>query len=117
MNEGITPITHKEGVRRMTNWLRNSMGCTVVMAELHTQNSETPDVIGWRKMANSILIEVKVSRADFFCDKKKSFRRHEETGMGDSRFFAVPRGMIQPHEVPDGWGLLEICEGRIREAK
>jgi hypothetical protein len=107
-------MTHKQAVQRMAVWLRNSGGCTVVMAELRTRNTETPDVIGWRGPGQSTLIECKVSRGDFLADKAKVFRRSEDRGMGDHRYFAVPPGIVTPKDLPEGWGLLEICEKRVR---
>lgn len=108
------PMTHKQAVQRMANWLRNSMGCTIVMAELKTRNSESPDVIGWHGAGASILIECKVSRSDFLSDKTKHFRRYEDAGMGDKRYFALPPGLVTEKDLPEGWGLLEICEKRVR---
>ena len=107
-------MTHKQAVRRVRNWMTNSKQFGVVLAELATRNRETPDVIGW-KQSHSTLVEVKVSRSDFLGDKKKCFRRHEESGMGDHRYFAAPKGLLKPEEMPDGWGLLEIGEHQIRE--
>lgn len=102
--------THKKLVRRMSDWLKNTKRMTVVMTELTTRNSETPDVIAWKGGASSTLIEVKVSRSDFLADKKKRFRIFEEQGMGDRRYMATPPGLIKPEELPEGWGLLEAHE-------
>ena len=102
--------THKRLVRRMADWLKHTKHMTVVIADLSTRNTETPDVIGWIGGAASVLIECKVSRADFLGDKKKSFRRHEEDGMGDKRYVAAPPSLIRHDELPDGWGLLEPHE-------
>jgi len=99
--------THKKLVRRMAAWLKGSQRMTVVCAELTTRNSETPDVIGWVGGAASVLIECKVSRADFLADAKKHFRRYADMGMGDKRYMAAPPGIIRPDELPESWGLLE----------
>jgi len=105
----MTVLTHKQLVRRMSIWLKNTKRMTVVMSELSTANRETPDVIAWRGAAASILIECKTSRSDFLADKKKIFRRYEEMGMGDKRYFAAPAGInIGPDDLPDGWGLIRI---------
>ena len=64
-------------------------------------------------MHDYILLET--SRADFHADKKKSFRRMESMGVGDKRYFAVPKGLIQPSEVPEGWGLLYLEKYCVRE--
>jgi len=102
--------THKALVKRISSWLKGTKRFTVVFSELSTQAGETPDVIGWQGRAYSWLIEVKVSRADFLSDKHKRFRRAEESGMGDRRYFCAPRGMLTANEIPDGWGLLEVDE-------
>lgn len=109
-------MTHKQAVRRMARWLRNSMGYSVVVAELATSAMETPDVLGFHS-SRSMLIEVKVSRADFLADGEKSFRRRMEQGMGDERYFAAPKGMLNPEEMPDKWGLIEIDERCVRVVK
>lgn len=105
----MTDWTHKGLVRRMANWLKFSEKMTVVCAELraYTHSNETPDVIAWKNGAVSILVECKVSRADFLADSKKCFRRNPDRGMGDYRYMAAPPGIIKPEELPEKWGLLE----------
>lgn len=112
-------MTHRAAVRRVVNHLRVTRGCPVVMAERVTMaTSEQPDAIGWKGSSGaSVLVEVKVSRADFHADKDKSFRRVEEQGVGDFRYFAAPHGILTPEDMPAGWGLLEIHENHVRERK
>jgi hypothetical protein len=112
-----TTMTHKQLVRRMAQWLKGTKRATVVMAELSTANSETPDVIGWMGGAHSTMIECKVSRADFWGDRNKWFRRDGEDGMGDRRFFAAPIGLLRIDEIPEGWGLLEVDYRCVRMTK
>lgn len=112
MSEVIT-LTHKQAVRRVSAWLKYSKACSVVMAELATKNSETPDAIGFHGHGASILVECKVSRSDFLADKHKFFRRDEDRGVGDARYFAAPKGIISEQELPEGWGLLVIHATRI----
>ena len=109
--------THKTLVRRIAQWLKWTRRMTVVMSELATRNGETPDVIGWIGGASSTLVECKASRADFLADAGKWFRRHEESGMGDLRYVAAPRGMLSPNETPEGWGLLEVDDRCVRTTK
>jgi hypothetical protein len=108
-------MTHKDAVKRIGSWLSGSKGCLVVATELATQNNETPDALGFHGPGGSILVEIKVSRADFLADKNKSFRKWEDFGMGDHRYFAAPKGLLKAEEMPEGWGLLEIEEHCIRE--
>ena len=85
------------------------MNCSVVFRERVGSTSENPDAIGFR-MGFSYLIECKASRADFLSDKKKPFRKKTDRGMGDERFFMAPIGLLEPSEIPSGWGLLEVGE-------
>lgn len=113
---GYAP-SHRELVKRAGAWLRNRKNCGVVMEELATQNNETPDAIGFYGAGGSILVECKTSRSDYLADKNKIFRRFDEMGMGDARYFAAPKGIIRPDELLEGWGLLEVGEHQIREIK
>jgi hypothetical protein len=92
----------------MALWLRNTERCHVVIAELATLNSETPDVLGFYRSGMSVLIEVKVSRGDFAADKDKHFRAIPKAGVGDRRYFAAPKGMLRETDLPPFWGLLEL---------
>ena len=117
----IPKITHKELVNKAEIWLRGREGCSIIVKELSTSNSETPDVIGF-KGRYSVLIECKTSRADFLADKKKGFRRNSELGMGCKRYFMAPAGLLEPEELPEGWGLIDVYEKKhghrvAREAK
>jgi hypothetical protein len=85
------------------------------MSEFVTAAQEIPDVLVMESGAHSVLIECKASRSDFLSDKDKFFRRQEDYGMGDKRYYAALVGMISPNELPAGWGLLEVAERQIRE--
>lgn len=111
------PSTHKQLARRISHWLQFSRKCNVVATELSTQVQETPDAIGWHGPGYSILVECKMSRADFHADKIKNFRHYEELGMGDERYFATVPGVIVEDDVPDGWGLLVVNENCVRQIK
>jgi hypothetical protein len=107
--------THKQLVCRIATWYKNRHQSSIVMAEFVTSAQEIPDVIVWLSGAQSELIECKVSRSDFLSDKSKFFRRQEDYGMGDNRYYAAPAGMIKPEELPCGWGLYEVSPHQIRE--
>jgi hypothetical protein len=94
------------------------MRCGVVLTELVTSAVETPDAIGWAIGGRfSILVEVKVSRADFRKDLRKPFRVRPERGVGQWRYYLAPAGLISAEELPERWGLLERAGGRIIVAK
>jgi hypothetical protein len=75
---------------------------------------EQPDVFAVGNDGQTYLIEVKVSRADFLNDRKKPHRSNE-TLLGNWRWYCAPSGIIEPHEVPPGWGLIQIVNGKLQE--
>jgi hypothetical protein len=64
-----------------------------------------------------VLVEGKVSRADFLADRDKPFRQKPEMGVGCERYYLAPRGLIRTGELPGGWGLLEVCGREIERVK
>ena len=89
----------------------------VVLPEFFSHNAELPDVIGF-KDDYSVVYEIKVSRGDFLGDKNKSFRRSPDKGMGDRRYYVVPKDMVRIEEMPTGWGLIYLYpSGKLREVK
>ncbi len=109
--------THDELVTRAVSWLQGRGGCTFAFSEFRTGASwEIPDAIGFTAFS-SIVIEVKTSRADFLKDRKKPFRNGLQTGMGLKRYFMAPRGLIEPGELPEGWGLLSVHKRNVRIEK
>lgn len=110
-------MTHKELVCIAYNWVLARCSCGVAFKELHSLacNGEYPDVIGFGSGGHSVLVEVKISRADFLADRKKFFRQYPEQGMGTQRFYCCPTGLIKPDELPEGWGLVYVNEkGRAK---
>jgi len=103
-------MTHAQLVRMAVNWLR-SYRCGVVLSEQACVSGEMPDAIGWKRGCHSVLVECKISRADFLADRAKAFRQKRELGLGCERFYLAPRGLLGPGELPAGWGLLG-CWGR-----
>lgn len=79
-----------------------------VAVELCVQACENPDIWafnGW----STIVVEVKVSRADFLNDKKKVWHQQglEECLAGNYRYYLTPKGLLTEADLPDGVGLLE----------
>lgn len=110
-------MNHRDLVKRAVAWLKHNQQYTIVINELGSSHTrETPDAIAF-KGGFSILIECKASRSDFLADKKKFFRRDLEYGMGNKRYFMVPKGLVAPEEVPPMWGLLEVYEKQVRIKK
>ena len=108
-------MTHGKLVERAVAWLRR-YGCGVILSEQSCSSGETPDAIGWKRACHSVVVECKISRADFLADRDKPFRRKPELGMGCERYYLSPVGMIKPEELPAGWGLLEIYGREVRQS-
>lgn len=116
MQNARHPKTHRELCELACRFLRNN-GFKVVFGDrFHawTSCAEHPDALGFRNGA-SCLIEVKCSRSDFLADRKKVFRAEPEKGMGDWRFYLCESGVITVDDLPAGWGLLYVINGRVRK--
>ena len=105
-------MTHAQFVEKAVRWLR-SYRCGVVLSEQACVSGEMPDAIGWKQACHSVLVECKVTRADFLADRAKPFRQKPEKGVGSERFYFTPPALIKTEELPAGWGLLEYRRGSI----
>ena len=105
-------MTHAQLVERAVRWLR-WYRCGVVLSEQACVSGEMPDAIGWKQACHSVLVECKVTRADFLADRNKPFRLKQEKGVGGERFYLAPPSLIRIDELPAGWGLLELRKGRV----
>jgi hypothetical protein len=105
---------HSQLVSRATEWLRRSYKCGIILTEQYCATGEVPDVIAWKGFCKSVLVECKVSRADFLADAGKPFRQKPADGMGSQRFYMSPSGMIAAHELPKHWGLLELYGREVK---
>lgn len=102
-------MKHKELVEKARYWLVVSKGCNPVFMEKGSANcNEFPDAIGWTAN-DSILVECKISVSDFRADKKKDFR-HNKKGLGDYRYYLMPKTIYEKvkDEIPKGWGHLVV---------
>jgi hypothetical protein len=62
------------------------------------------------KQFSVITYEVKASRSDFLTELKNPGKRKLAEDYSNETWFAAPKGIIKPQEVPDGWGLLEFSD-------
>lgn len=109
--------THAALCELAVRWLQRSHsqgghGCRIAFKEVRSGYSgETPDAIGFRPgphfMDGTVVVECKVSRADFLADSKKPHRKNT-AGLGRFRYYMAPLGLIDPAELPAGWGLLGV---------
>lgn len=103
-------MTHTDLVNIAYKWVLANASCGCAFREFRSlaDNMEFPDVIGFGSGCHSVLVECKVSRADFFADRNKHFRQTPELGMGSNRYYCCPAGLIGKEECPEGWGLLWV---------
>lgn len=105
-------MTHSQLVASAAEWLRKYR-CGIVLSEQACVSGEMPDAIGWKRACHSVVVECKTSRADFLADQEKPFRQKPELGLGCERFYLTRAGLLQPKELPRGWGLLESIKGKV----
>ena len=110
-------MTHSRLVDAAVCWLRSKYRCGIVLSEQSCASGETPDAIGWKAKNRSVVIECKISRADFLSDASKPWRICPESALGCERFYLAPAQMISLDELPSGWGLLEIRGREIQIAR
>ena len=110
-------MTHAVLVELAVEWLRGKYRCGIVLSEQACISGEIPDAIGWKGKNHSVMIECKVSRADFLADRTKPFRCDPNVALGCERYYLAPRGLISPDELPCGWGLLECHSRRVSLVK
>jgi hypothetical protein len=105
-------MTHAQLVEKAVHWLRRYR-CGVVLSEQACVSGEMPDAIGWKRACHSVLVECKVTRADFLADRAKPFRLKPKQGVGCERFYLVRAGLVRREELPASWGLLECRHNKI----
>ena len=108
-------MQHSTLVAIGVRWL--SRRCSVVLYEFATTGEENPDVIGWAPGVDSVLIECKLTRSDFFRDAEKLVRRTPRAGMGQRRYYLCPPDVIQVKDLPPKWGLLWATRGQVTVAR
>ena len=109
-------MTHVRLVAMAEAWLRRAR-CGIVLSEQGCSSGEMPDAIGWKGKSHSVVIECKISRADFLADAAKPWRKQPEIALGCERYYAAPKAMLRPDEMPAGWGLLEAAGRELRVLK
>lgn len=107
-------LRHELLVQKAVEWLRHKYRCGIILSEQSCASGEVPDAIGWKGQCRSVVVECKVSRADFLADAHKEFRIRPELGLGSERFYFAPAGMIAPAELPEHWGLLEYQNREVQ---
>jgi hypothetical protein len=109
-------MTHSALVELAVRWLRATYRCGIILSEQACCTGEVPDVIGWKARCRSVLVECKVSRADFLADRGKPWRLNPHGALGCERFYMAPAGLIAGAELPSGWGLLEVRGRKVEIA-
>lgn len=118
-------MNHADLLQRAEKWVSRQhynkltseivSSCGVILPEFKTYNPSIPDVIGFNSR-RSIVIECKVSRADFQADRKKG-HRHYIKQLGNYRYYMVLPHIVSVDDVPEGWGLIYVFAGSSRIVK
>ncbi len=61
--------------------------------------------------------EIKVSRADWLSELRNPQKAGAFAGLLSEFYVVAPKGVVQPGELPDGWGLLVFHPSRITVAR
>jgi hypothetical protein len=86
------------------------------LPEFKSAEISIPDVIGFND-THSILIECKVSHADYLADLKKFHRAVDNPQQcGNYRYYLTLPDIIKYEEVNNGWGLL-YYDGKVHVIK
>jgi hypothetical protein len=127
-------ITHSDLVERGAKWLEsqhagyygkektparywNHAACGVILKEYKCITDSIPDVIGFTAR-RSVVIECKVSRADFLADQKKPHRAVDNLQQcGNYRYYLTLPNIVGVEDVPEGWGLLYAQSNKIQVVK
>lgn len=83
-------------------------------------NFFNPDILIITKSKLAIDIEVKISRADFKADFKKSTKHlylKDKLGKESYFYFAVPKGLVSVDEIPSYSGLIYVDGGNVEIIK
>lgn len=65
----------------------------------------------------TIAYEVKVSRADFLREIKDPSKRREALMFSNEFYFVAPKGLLDPKEIPEECGLIEVTHAGSRIKK
>jgi hypothetical protein len=68
--------------------------------------------LGW-----SVGYEIKAQRADFLRELSQPDKRMPLEGLCNETFFVAPDKVIEPDELPEGWGLLRLTLSGLRIVK
>lgn len=69
------------------------------------------------KKFRTVAYEIKVSRGDFMREIQNPKKRAFAETISNECYFAVPHKLVDPEEVPEGWGLIFVNAGGLRTAK
>ncbi len=96
--------------------LKKRWGKDWIMAEqvrLRGYQDSIVDVLAIRNTgkAQVRIFEIKTSRSDFLAELKNPYKRLNAIELANEFMFVAPVGMIDPKELPEGCGLVEIHKG------
>lgn len=138
----MSDISHYSLCEKTAGWaMRKYNGHISLWEYQNWVSGEHPDVLMYGSNGETYLFEIKISRADFLQDAKKIARKKykpkvglysrnvhveaflkaeapelyyiEAPHLGQRRYYVCPKGLIQPEEIPEGWGLYWFSGSRF----
>jgi len=102
---------HDYLVARARAWLVRGGGCRFAFAEFSTWSTKfIPDALGFMEDGKTIMVECKVSRADFHGDKNKAHHKADKP-VAHFQYYLCEKHVIEREDVEalaGDWGLLWI---------
>lgn len=107
-------MTHEELVLIGKKYMSQSIRCNPVLVDPKCPHVEAPiGIIGWKLdisyggiyTLSSYRIVVQTSKRSFNADKRA--QSITPVGLGQHRYYLMPKGIISKADLPKGWGLLE----------
>lgn len=92
----MTTFTHDRLCKLAVAWLNGKGGNPILYGKATC--IEIPDAIGWCRhwqMRGSVVVECKVSRADFLRDRHKPCKKDGRPTMGEYRYYLAPPDVIE----------------------
>ena len=89
-------MTHAQLVQKAVAWLR-AYRCGVILSEQACLSGEMPDAIGWKRACHSVLVECKISHADFLADRDNYLARFDLAADERAALAALDRDALREH--------------------
>jgi len=109
---GRVKVTANDVLKGLETYYSN-MGFTLVpeVSIAYGGERRADALVVGRGNETAIAIEVKVSRQDFKHEMDNPEKRVVALEICSQYFFATPQGLVDPHDIPEECGLMELDKG------